>query len=323
MNPSRSASSVGVCVLLPFYNPDEGHFEACIRSLNDQTFQQFKVIFIDDGGAIRLDDAWFAERATFAHEILRLPRNQGVGGALNAGLKRVDTPLIARMDADDLSSADRFEKQVAFLESHPEVGVVGTQTRRFGNVNATSRMPLHHREMAPLLPFTLPFIHPSIMLRTTAVEGLSYSEVVPGAEGFPLWAAMIHQKVRFANLPEVLYHYRIEGQNTSVLSRNDRVDRFNAFQEETLHRLFGVSREEASPWIQSGALAQLAFSTRTDAPWIPRKELRRFAELLLEWTERHAESFDGTSEMRRLLSRRLFWNAHPLLHRLYKVIFFK
>lgn len=307
-------------VLLPFYNPDLEHFKACIASLNAQTFQGFKVLFVDDHSAVEVSDAWLEAHLTVPFEVVRLNRNLGVGGALNAGLERVGTPFLARMDADDLCLPERFEAQLAFLKAHPEVGALGCQAHRFGNRNVRTRFPLRHAEMAASLPFELPFLHPTLMFRVSALGSARYSEAIPAGEGFPLWAELIQTGVRFANLPAALFRYRMHGANHSRASRNDRCDRFAAIQALSLPILFRSPPEVFDELIQSGALNELAFQSRTDSQPLGRRALKQHAQVLLDGVRKNPKQFEGESALRKEIRKRLFWNSSPSLHKAHKVV---
>ena len=113
-----------VSVVMPVYNA-EGFVEAAARSILDQTFTDLELIAVDDGstdgsGAI-------LDRLAAADPRLRIVRrpNTGVTGALNDGLAAARAPLIARMDADDVSAPTRLEKQLAYLDAHPDIGLLG------------------------------------------------------------------------------------------------------------------------------------------------------------------------------------------------------
>src|SRR5262245_39958720 len=113
-----------VSVVMPAYNGERFVVEA-VRSILAQTFRDFELIVVDDGSTDRTAELVAAEQSRDPRVVVhRQPSNQGFRIALNAGCALARGELIARMDADDVSLPERFERQVAFLRAHPEVGVV-------------------------------------------------------------------------------------------------------------------------------------------------------------------------------------------------------
>jgi glycosyltransferase involved in cell wall biosynthesis len=96
-----------------------------VRSVLDQTFRDFEFMIVGDGST----DATASLIRSFADPRIRLvanERNLGLTRSLNRGFALANGELIARQDADDISAPERLPKQVAFLEEHPRVAVVGT-----------------------------------------------------------------------------------------------------------------------------------------------------------------------------------------------------
>lgn len=307
-------------VLLPFYNPKRDHFEECIDSLNHQTFRNFRIIFIDDCGTYLYDNQWFIGRVKGPFTIIRLPQNLGVGGALNEGLKAINAPFVARMDSDDINLPERFDAQLKFLREHQEIGMIGCQVQRFGSrATRCTRFPMHHAEMIANLPFGLPFMHPTLMFRREALGESQYNEDIPAGEGFPLWAELAHKGVKMANLPLVLFKYRMEAQNTSLLPRADRAERFKTIQRTSLPILFGTDSDVWDDLIASGALTQLSFMYIKEDPWISQADLKDHAQNLLGWCDHNGVQFEGRDAMQRQLRKRLFWNRTFVHHKTWKV----
>jgi glycosyltransferase involved in cell wall biosynthesis len=307
-------------VLLPFHNPKCDHFEECIDSLNYQTFRDFRIIFIDDHGTDFYDDQWFKERVKGPFTVIRLLQNLGVGGALNEGVKAIKAPFVARMDSDDINLPERFDVQLKFLREHQEIGMIGCQVQRFGSTTTKStRFPLQHAEMIATLPFGLPFIHPTLMFRREALGESQYNEDIPAGEGVPLWAELAHKGVKMANVPLVLFKYRMGAHNTSLLPRAERAERFKTIQRTVLPILFGTDADVWDDLIASGALTQLSFMYNEGDPWISQAALKDHAQNLLDWCDHNSVQFEGLDAMQRQLRRRLFWNRTFILHKIWKV----
>ena len=116
-----------VSVIMPVYNGGR-YLREAVDSILNQTFREFEFIIIDDGST---DDTWSVLTDYAAHDSqVRLIQNEaniGLTRSLNKGLAVSRAALIARQDADDISMPERLARQIAFLEMHPEVGLLGTQ----------------------------------------------------------------------------------------------------------------------------------------------------------------------------------------------------
>ncbi|MFM1746102.1 MAG: hypothetical protein RLZZ630_2039, partial [Bacteroidota bacterium] len=119
----QMTSSPLVSILLPFHR--EGIWlQEAIDSIRGQTYRNWELILIANcPDRITLDLA--KQFASQDERILLLQEDRpGIAFALNTGLAAARAPLIARMDADDFSLPERIEKQIRYLESHPEVDVI-------------------------------------------------------------------------------------------------------------------------------------------------------------------------------------------------------
>src|SRR5262245_33145279 len=118
-------TTVPVSVVLPVFNAARFLPEA-VRSILGQTYDAFELIVVDDGsvdgsGELAADLAASDPRV----EVIRR-RHEGLVPALNAGLERARGHYVARMDADDVAHAERFQRQVAYLDAHPASVAVGS-----------------------------------------------------------------------------------------------------------------------------------------------------------------------------------------------------
>ena len=125
---ARSLNVQPLCsVVMPTYN-DSRHLAAAIESILDQTFRDFEFIIIDDCSTDKTPEILEQYRCQDTRiRIVRNAENLGVARSLNKAIALTQSPFIARMDGDDLSLPTRLEKQIAYMQAHPEVGVLGTQ----------------------------------------------------------------------------------------------------------------------------------------------------------------------------------------------------
>ncbi len=119
-----------VSVLLPNYN-NALYLTDCLTSLCNQTFKDFDVFFIDD--CSKDNSISIAETFTMLDlKIIRKDANTGIVDTMNEGLKRISSKYIVRMDGDDISTPERFQMLVDFMETHPEIGVCSSDIETFG-----------------------------------------------------------------------------------------------------------------------------------------------------------------------------------------------
>jgi len=214
---------VKISVVMPVYNAGPFLPEA-IESILNQTFSDFEFIIINDGstddsGALISQYGLRDGRIKVKHQT-----NQGVVAALNTGFDLSRGKYIARMDADDVSLPERLEKQVVFMEAHPQIGVCGAWVRTIGQPDGRIwRYPVDDPTIRCQLLFHSPLAHPAVIIRQELLEetGLRYESRYKHAEDYAFWSKLsIYTK--FANIPDVLHLYRMHSQQVmqTYLSTN-------------------------------------------------------------------------------------------------------
>lgn len=201
-----------LCVLLSVYN-GERTLRQALDSVLSQTYRNFELFIIDDAstdGTVHLLEDY--QKADTRIRILTHKKNQGLTASLNEGLRNTEAPFIARMDADDESLPERFEKQIHFLRHSPDVGVVGSFAYKMGALPQRDRLlelPVTHEEIEQTLPRENCLYHPAVMMRRKALaEAGYYRNEFLCAQDYDLWLRMLRRGHRFANLPEPLIRYR-------------------------------------------------------------------------------------------------------------------
>jgi len=213
-----ATSSPAVSVLMPVYNA--GRFLApALDSILAQTFSDFELIAIDDGS--RDASAEVLARLAARDSRIRVftQENRGIVATLNRALELARAPLVARMDADDLSRPDRFAKQVAFLQGHPEIAAVSSavdmidedgaylRTDAFPTLPAAIESELAHRSCV---------CHAASMSRTAVLRSVGgYRRPTQYAEDYDLFLR-ISEVARIANLPDALYSVRLHSVSIST-----------------------------------------------------------------------------------------------------------
>jgi hypothetical protein len=184
---------------------------AALDSIARQSGVSFEIICVDDGAApcaLGVMTEWAA-----GNPMIRVIANNGSGiaDALNLGIARARGRFVARMDADDIALPGRLSIQVAYLEAHPEVGVLGTQALLIDEnrkVTRTLRVPVGSSRVHEALQISCALIHPTVMMkRSLILEVGGYRSGFDGAEDYELWLRLAgHAKLD--NLSEPLLLYR-------------------------------------------------------------------------------------------------------------------
>jgi len=193
---------------MPVYNAMP-YLRQAVDSVLAQTYRDFRFLIIDDGST---DDsaAYLAQLREPRITIVR-QGNIGLGATLNRSLDLCDTPLYARMDADDIALPGRLSAQVAFLEQNPSIVLVGTQIGFAAGetILPASPFPQQHERILALLLRGEPIVcHPSVMFRRDEARALRGYRIPGAGEDFDFFIRMA-ERGRLANLGQVLLHYRI------------------------------------------------------------------------------------------------------------------
>lgn len=204
-----------VSVIMPVYN-GEKYLKEAIDSILSQTYTHFEFIIINDGSSDNSEEiilSYTDSRIVY----IKNPENFKLIKTLNNGFSLAKGKYIARMDADDISHPERFEKQVLFLDSHSEYGLVGTGVNLV-NKDGQKQL-LYHTDHASLkfaLAFYCPFIHPTVMIRKDVIADMRevFDSKYVHAEDFELWTRLA-TRTKMANIPEFLLDYRIHDAQIS------------------------------------------------------------------------------------------------------------
>lgn len=145
-------------------------------------------------------------------KVLRLEKNCGLGNALRIGVENAKYSIIARMDSDDICLPDRFEKQLAYLEEHPECDIVGGQMTEFigspDNIVGRREVPLANDEIYRYMKSRCALNHVTVMFRKAAVLKAGNYQDWFWNEDYYLWVRMMLSRCTFANIPDVAVNVR-------------------------------------------------------------------------------------------------------------------
>lgn len=239
-----------VSVLLPVRDAAPW-LAASIASLSRQAYRDFEIVAVDDGSSDGSGD--LLESLAAREPRLRVIRGESVGlpAALQMALANAHGALLMRHDADDLSHRERLSSQVAYLDSHAEVGVVGARVRLFPDRACGQGMRrwgawhdslLTHEDMARERLIDSPLCHGTALLRREALEQVQGWQERGWAEDLDLWVRMFEAGVRFSKLPRRLYAWRQHATSSTRTDPRYARERFTALKADALARWLGPRR---------------------------------------------------------------------------------
>lgn len=233
-----------VSVIMGVYNCEATLAEA-IDSILHQTYPHWELVMCDDGST----DGTYALAEKYQREhpekivLLKNEQNRKLSYSLNRCLKAATGELIARMDGDDISHPDRFERQVEYLSSHPKIQLVGSDMQCFDETGIHNVWHAAQDPNPTMLGKKSPFYHATIMTYKSVYESLGgYSEAAYAerAEDLELWFRFFSQGYVGYNIPATLYYVR---ENYATLKRRTARDRMNALHVKVRgYRLLGFPK---------------------------------------------------------------------------------
>lgn len=206
-----------MAVIMSLYKSDVlGYIKYAIDSILKQSYSDFDFYIQYDGYVKKDVDEYLSNIKDKRIHISRRDNNKGLAYSLNE-LLRIVMPLqyeyIARMDADDISLPMRFERQLAYMVSHPEVECLGTwaiEINSDGSEFYQKQMPETHEECREFFMQRDCMIHPTVMFRRSYFEKAGvYSIDTYFGEDTMMWAQGFANGCKFANIPEYLFKFRL------------------------------------------------------------------------------------------------------------------
>ena len=230
-----------ISVLMTVYNTKEEYLREAIESILNQTYSDFEFIIVDDGSTNNAPKI-LREYSEKDNRIKIIQgKHKGPAAASNKGWAITSGEYIARMDSDDISLPERFAKQVFFLDNNREYSAVGNNYEIFPKCTIISLL-----EKPKIMDFlkSCCTIHGSIMMRKKDFtdNNLSYNESLNCAIDYDLWCRAAI-KLKFYNIQEVLYRYRVVGQGVTTLKREER-KRNTIRIQKTLINQIATTQEE-------------------------------------------------------------------------------
>lgn len=203
-------------VLMSVYHKEKPEYlKQAIESIQTQTLSTNDFVLVCDGPLNEQLDGVIATKQQEMGEslhVVRLAKNDGLGNALNEGIKHCKNELVARMDSDDIAYLDRCEKQIAVFNTHSEVsicsGIVEEFTTDPNTVDTKRVLPETNAEIVEFAKKRNPFNHPCVMYKKSAVEAVGSYQDFYLLEDYYLWLRMLMAGYQGYNIQEPLLHMR-------------------------------------------------------------------------------------------------------------------
>jgi glycosyltransferase involved in cell wall biosynthesis len=208
-----------LAVIMSVYKNDKLQFvREAVISILDQTFTVFDFYIVFDGPVSPDIDKYITSVGDSRIKLFRLNDNGGLAVALNFMLGKVlsdpNYKFIARMDADDISHPERFEKQFRFLCENPDIACVGCWYEEIdeeGKHLSYRKLPTEHEALRKRYYTRTPFAHPSVFYKRELIEKAGfYPTDTVLMEDNVLWGRALMEGLKFSNIPEYLFRFRID-----------------------------------------------------------------------------------------------------------------
>lgn len=250
-----------ISVIIGMYNtPSKEMLSTSLKSILNQTFKDFELIICDDGSSN--DCIKWAKEICVGDKRVKFIKNdcnRGLAYTLNHCLEVANGEYIARMDDDDESHLDRFEKQVEFLDEHNEYGLVGSNMNLFDEergIWGLRKYPEIVKKEDFLYRVAVP--HPTIMARRSAYDVVNGYRDLPETlrvEDYDCFMRMFARGVKMYNFQEPLFNYREDSRCAKKKKYkyrfNEMLVRKNGFKE------LGINKLKSVPYIVKPLIAGL------------------------------------------------------------------
>ena len=207
---------------MPVYNA-ERYLKEAIDSILNQTYKDFEFVIINDGSTDNSLEIIKKYKKQDERIVLISRENKGLISSLNEGIEKSKGEYIARMDADDISLSERFQKQLKLMEQE-NLDICGGHYLSINNIGepiSLNLTPRGHDLCTLSLTSKVPFAHPSVMIKKSFLEknDLKYGQSInQKAEDFDLWIRLHEKDAKFSNVNEIIFKYRIIKNSLSKLN---------------------------------------------------------------------------------------------------------
>jgi len=218
--PNEIIESPVISVIMAVYNCDI-FLDDAIQSIINQTFSEFELIVINDGSTDQSFDLLLQWQTIDNRMIIINQENMGLTKSLNRGLSLARGEFIARHDCDDYSHKERFNKQLAIFDHHPNVIIVGSDVAWIDETNTILDIMAGPQSYSDALScffdIANPYVHGSIMVRKHVLQILNgYRDAFQTSQDFDLYIRMTQVQGEWRSVPEVCYYLRIHSNSITA-----------------------------------------------------------------------------------------------------------
>ncbi|MBL08957.1 MAG: hypothetical protein CL402_00305 [Acidiferrobacteraceae bacterium] len=225
-----------ISVVTSVYN-GEAYLKECVDSVLNQTFQDFEYIILNNGstdGTAEILSQYTEPRLQIVHQ-----ENQGLSRSLNKGIHMASSELIARLDADDFSNPYRLEKQINFMNQHPEIVLCGSQFKVLLGMDYIDN-PTHGLEDDESIRKSMscfnPFAHSTVVFRKAAfIKSGGYREKFKFGQDYDLWSRILDFGEAYILRNELstirLHELSTSSKNSKAIRIEGLQIRWNAFKK--------------------------------------------------------------------------------------------
>ena len=227
-----------VSIVMSIYNEPLRWLQLAVESMQKQTFRDYEFIIVCDNPDFSEGIAYVSEEAAIDSRIKLIINEKNIGPtkSFNKAIAVAAGEYIARMDADDIAMPERLEKQVAYLDSHPQISVCATDVHiidREGKITRRNRYSRKRDQALNVISNSM--AHPSVMFRRSLVKERFplYNEDFTYSQDYELWMFLISKGHGFHTLKDPLLHYRKSSSQISSSKKKAQTEFF-----KTVHKKF-------------------------------------------------------------------------------------
>lgn len=254
MDDNNAINNPRLTVLMVVYNEPLDFVRVQIDSILNQTYKDFSFLILSDNPNNMKLNRFIAEFTKNDKRVRFLvnEKNLGIPKAKNAGLALCNSEYIAISDADDYCHPERFAKQIKYLDSHPDVVVVGSYALMMnekGKIIGEMHTGADDKYLKTMLPFEQPIYHPSMVFRRiVSGKPVRYNEEMKISLDYELCFQFSDYKM--TNITDYLLNYRLSQNQTTQLFKEKYIDYSGAIRKRALFKMYnGMSDNDADALI--------------------------------------------------------------------------
>lgn len=223
-----------VSVLMPVFNTNIAHLKAAIDSILMQTLHNFELIVLNDSPANQNIATFVKSYRDDRIKYFENPKNLGIANSYNRLVQLAGAEYCAMMNHDDISLPLRLQKQYDYLQSHIDIGLVGSAYKKFGEINRFKviQNPSDDAHIKSLILFKAPILHPTIMFRKSVAQkyNISYNPDFISLNDRQFFHDF-GKVSRLENLRDTLYKYRFHKNMVSKMHKKQIINEQKVFHQ--------------------------------------------------------------------------------------------